>query len=78
MRRRTHGKQPARHLHADPESIRYLGEDEKEEKRQAADDERAERFRQLYAMLNLEVVCHKDRSLEVSWGADCSEWLSPE
>ena len=31
-----------------------------------------------YAMLNLKVVCHKDRSLEVSWGANCSEWLEHE
>ena len=49
-----------------PESIRYLGE-----------EERSARFRELYEMLNLEVVCHKDRSLEVTWGADCSKWLSP-
>jgi hypothetical protein len=27
-------------------------------------------------MLGLKVVCHKDRSLEVTWGGDCSEWLA--
>jgi hypothetical protein len=26
-------------------------------------------------MLDLRVLCHKDHSLEVSWGGDCSEWL---
>ena len=26
-------------------------------------------------MVNLNVVCHKDRSLEVSWGTHCHEWL---
>jgi hypothetical protein len=34
--------------------------------RRAVEEERAERFRELYAMLDLKVVCHKDRSLEVS------------
>jgi hypothetical protein len=49
-----------------PDSIRYLTEEELEEKRRAAEEERSERFRQLYAMLDLKVVCHKDLSLEVS------------
>jgi hypothetical protein len=26
-------------------------------------------------MLDLQVACHKDRSLEVSWGVHCDEWL---
>ncbi|MGI8859302.1 MAG: hypothetical protein ACR2HO_03995, partial [Rubrobacteraceae bacterium] len=60
-----------------PESIRYLDEEELEAKRRAAEEDRSARFRELYAMLGLEVVCHKDRSLEVTWGVDCSKWLSP-
>lgn len=28
-------------------------------------------------MLGLQVVCHKDRSLQIMWGGDCTEWLSP-
>jgi hypothetical protein len=58
-----------------PERIRMLPEEELAEKRRAAEEVRARRFRELYAMLYLKVVCHKDRSLEVSWGADCREWL---
>ena len=57
------------------ESIRYLGEEELEAKRRDAEEERSARFRELYAMLGLEVVCHKDRTLEVTWGGDCTEWL---
>jgi hypothetical protein len=45
------------------------------EKRRGTEEKRARRFRELYSMLNLKVVCHKDRSLEVSWGAHCHEWL---
>lgn len=59
-----------------PESIRYLTEKELEAKRRDAEEERSARFRELYAMLDLRVVCHKDRSLEVIWGGDCSSWLS--
>lgn len=58
-----------------PERIRTLTEEQLAEKRSAVEVKQARRFRELYAMLNLKVVCHKDRSLEVSWGADCSEWL---
>jgi hypothetical protein len=57
------------------ESIRYLGEEELEAERRDAEEERSARFRELYAMLGLEVVCHKDRTLEVTWGGDCTEWL---
>ncbi|MDP8901384.1 MAG: hypothetical protein M3N33_09655, partial [Actinomycetota bacterium] len=57
------------------ERVRRLGAGDLEEKRRAAEEERSERFRQLYAMLDLRVVCHKDRSLEVTWGGDCSSWL---
>jgi hypothetical protein len=57
------------------ESIRYLTEEELDAKTRDA-EERAARFRELYAMLDLQVVCHKDRSLEVRWGVDCSSWLS--
>ena len=49
-----------------PERIRMLPEEELAEKRRTAEEVRARRFRELYAMLNLKVVCHKDRSLEVS------------
>jgi len=58
-----------------PERIRFLPEEELAEKRRAVEEKRARRFRELYEMLGLKVVCHKDRSLEVSWGAHCSEWL---
>ncbi len=54
------------------DSIRRLDGEELEEKRRAAEEERSQRFRQLYEMLDLRVVCHQDRSLEVTWsgGAD--------
>jgi hypothetical protein len=58
-----------------PESIRYRDEEELAKKRRAAEEERSARFRELYAMLDLHVVCHKDLSLEVRWGGDCSKWL---
>jgi hypothetical protein len=58
-----------------PERVRFLPEEELAEKRRAVEEKRARRFRELYAMLNLKVVCHKDRSLEVSWGVHCSKWL---
>jgi hypothetical protein len=58
-----------------PDRIRFLPEEELAEKRRAVEEKRARRFRELYAMLNLNVVCHKDRSLEVSWGTHCHEWL---
>ena len=34
--------------------------------RREAEEERAARFRELYAMLGLQVVCHRDHSLEVT------------
>jgi putative hemolysin len=58
-----------------PDRIRFLSEEELAEKRRAVEEKRARRFRELYAMLDLRVVCHKDRSLEVTWGAHCHEWL---
>jgi hypothetical protein len=58
-----------------PERIRMLPEEELAQKRRAAEEKRAQRFRELYAMLNLGVVCHKDRSLVVTWGVHCHEWL---
>ena len=61
-----------------PDRIRYLSEGELEEKRRDAEEERSARFRALYAMLELRVVCHKDGSLEITWCGDCSEWLSRE
>ena len=61
-----------------PDRIRFLPEEELAEKRRAVEEKRARRFRELYAMLDLKVVCHKDRALEVSWGAHCSEWLGRE
>lgn len=51
-----------------PESIRHLPEEELAEKRRAAEEERSQRFRTLYEALDLRVVCHRDRSLEVTWG----------
>jgi hypothetical protein len=60
-----------------PKRIRFLPEEELAEKRRAVEEKRARRFRELYAMLDLRVVCHKDRSLEVSWGTHCHEWLPP-
>ncbi len=41
----------------------------------AADEARSKRVREAYAMLGLRVVCHKDRSLEDTWGSRCHEWL---
>jgi len=58
-----------------PERIRFLSGEERAEKRRAAEEKRSRRFRELYAMLGLKVVCHKDRSLEIIWGGDCSKWL---
>ena len=61
------------------ESIRYLDDEERERREREAQRERSQRFRELYELLNLRVTCHKDRSLEVTWGgpgSDCSEWLS--
>ena len=56
-----------------PECIRQLPEEELEEKRRAAEEERSQRFRELYEALDLRVVCHKDRSLEVTCGgSQCS------
>ena len=57
------------------DSIQHLDGEELEEKRRAGEEERSQRFRQLYEMLDLRVVCHKGRSLEVTWGGDCSKWL---
>jgi chromosome segregation ATPase len=74
----THAaKEPIEIYRVTPESIRQLSEEELAEKRWAAEEKRSRRFRELYAMLDLKVVCHKDRSLEVTWGGDCSKWLSP-
>ena len=60
-----------------PEAVRQLSAEELAEKRRAVEEQRSRRFRELYAMLGLQVVCHKDRSLEITWGVDCSKWLSP-
>ena len=62
-------------VHPLAEILPMLPEEELAEKRRAVEEKRSRRFRELYAMLNLKVVCHKDRSLEVSWGTHCSEWL---
>ena len=43
-----------------PDRIRFLPEEELAEKHRALEEKRARRFRELYAMLNLNVVCHKD------------------
>jgi predicted nuclease with TOPRIM domain len=57
------------------DSIRWHSEHELTEKQRQATEERSQRFRELYRMLGLRVVCHPDLSLEVTWGADCSKWL---
>ncbi|MDP9477975.1 MAG: recombinase family protein [Actinomycetota bacterium] len=51
-----------------PERVRFLDEEELERRRNEERAERSARFRRLYDALNLRVVGHKDRSLEVSWG----------
>lgn len=61
-----------------PDNIRWLSEEEYTEKQRQATEERSQRFRELYRMLDLQVVCHPDLSLEVTWGADCSKWLGRE
>ena len=59
-----------------PENIRERTKVEVEELRERAQRERSARFRDLYEALDLRVVCHKDLSLEVTWGgAQCPEWL---
>ena len=56
-----------------PEAIRERTPEETEELRERAERERSVRFRDLYEALDLRVVCHKDRSLEVFWGGSyCS------
>ncbi len=57
------------------DSIRWLSEAEFTEKQREAAEERSQRFRELYRMLGLQIVCHPDLSLEITWGADCSKWL---
>ena len=46
-------------------------------KRRAAEDARAARLREVYGMLGIGVVGHKDGTLEVTWGIDCRETLAP-
>jgi site-specific DNA recombinase len=57
------------------ENISFLTDEERERREKEAERERSARFRELYELLDLRVVCHKDRSLEVTWGVDCREWL---
>lgn len=55
-----------------PKIIRQLDEEELEEKQHSAIEERSQRFRELYRMLDLQVVCHKDGTLDITWGSGCS------
>jgi hypothetical protein len=50
-----------------PESIRFLPDEELAMRRQAAEDDRAARFRRAYDDLRLRITAHKDRTLELSW-----------
>jgi len=68
-------KEPIGIYRVTPESARQLSEEELAEKHRAVEEKRARRFRELSAMLDLKVVYHKDRSLEVTWGTHCHEWL---
>jgi hypothetical protein len=49
--------------------IRYLSEEELEEKRRAAESARGARFRELYAMLGLRAAIHADGTMEITVGA---------
>ena len=51
---------------ATPDNIRWLPEEEYTEEQRQATEERSQRFRELYWMLDLQVVCHPDLSLEVT------------
>lgn len=50
-----------------PERIRYLSEEELEEKRQAAEKERSARYRSVYDDLRLSLTAHKDGTLDIRW-----------
>ena len=51
-----------------PERIRHRSEEEIGRHEREARARRSQGFRDLYAALNLRVVAHKDRTLEVTWG----------
>ena len=50
-----------------PDRIRRLSEEEIERREREARATRSRGFRDLYEVLDLRVVAHKDRSLEVTW-----------
>ena len=50
-----------------PDRIRHLSEEEIERREREARARRSQGFRDLYEALDLRVVAHKDRTLEVSW-----------
>jgi hypothetical protein len=50
-----------------PDRIRHLPEEEVERRERKARTKRSQGFRELYETLDLRVVAHKDRSLEVTW-----------
>ncbi len=50
-----------------PESIRFLPDEEIAARRQAAEDDRAARFRRAYDDLGLRITAHRDRTLELTW-----------
>lgn len=58
------------------DSIRYKAEEELATERREAGRRRAERFAQIYDMLDLSVVGYKDGTLEVRWGLNCRRLLA--
>ena len=55
-----------------PESVRHLLEEELAEKRLDAEDARCARFREIYAMIGLQVAIHPSGALDISLGARSS------
>ncbi len=50
-----------------PDAIRHLPEEELAEKRRAAEDEQARRYRSAYENLELGVTAHRDGTLNLRW-----------
>ena len=55
-----------------PESVRHLPEEELAEKRLDAEDTRCARFREIYAMIGLQVAIHPSGALDISLGTRSS------
>lgn len=58
------------------DSLRYKSEEELATELREAGKRRAERFAQIYDMLDLSVVGYKDGTLEVRWGLNCRRLLA--